>query len=92
MDWPRYTRRMKTEAEDLLAEVLKLPADARAKMAVRLLRSIDDVGEDVSGDEYDAAWGAEIAHRIKEIEDGIVKTIPWEDARRRIASDDDSSG
>ncbi len=81
---------MKPEAKKLLDEALKLSADARAELAGRLLRSLDEE-EDLSQEEYDEAWGAEIARRIKDVDEGTVKAIPWEEARRRIASDDDPS-
>jgi putative addiction module component (TIGR02574 family) len=79
-----------SEAQKLLDQVLKLPVAARAELAERLLRSLDDEDDEgrVSADEYNAAWGAELARRIKEIEDGTVKLIPWDEARRRIASDE----
>ena len=84
---------MNTEADDLLAEVLKLPAEVRAKIAGQLLRSLDEeqAGEDLSQEDYDAAWGTEIERRVKDVEDGAVEAISWEEARRRIASDDDPS-
>lgn len=78
---------MKPEAKKLLDEVLKLPADARAEMAGQLLRSLDDE-EDLSEEEYDAAWGTEIAHRLQEVDEGTVKTLTHEEALRFIASDD----
>jgi putative addiction module component (TIGR02574 family) len=83
---------MKVEAEELLDRALQLPADARAELAGRLLRSLDEEQEDfASAVEYDAAWSEELRRRIEQIDDGTVEAIPWDEARRRIGADDDSS-
>jgi len=34
----------------------------------------------------DAAWCAEIAERLREIDAGEVETVPWTEARKRIVS------
>jgi putative addiction module component (TIGR02574 family) len=34
----------------------------------------------------ESAWQREIARRIKEMDAGVVKTIPWAEVRRRVAS------
>jgi putative addiction module component (TIGR02574 family) len=75
-----------------LDEALTLPAKARAKLAAELLRSLyDEDDAELDQAEYDAAWGEEIARRVKELDDGVVEAVPWEEARRRIASTDDGS-
>ena len=80
---------MTREAAALLDEALKLSAEERAGLAARLLRSLDDEGdEDFDQAAYDDAWGAEIQKRLDEVDRGEVKMIPWDEARRRIASDD----
>ena len=51
------------------------PADVRA-----IRDSLDnDVDEGV-----EAAWDAEIARRIREIDEGKVKLVPWAEVRRRL--------
>jgi putative addiction module component (TIGR02574 family) len=79
---------MKPDAERLLVEALKLPEEARAQIVGRLLRSLD-ADEGLSEEEYDAAWGDEIAHRLEQVDRGEVEAVPWDEARRAIASDDD---
>lgn len=80
---------MTREAAALLDEALKLSAEERAGLAARLLRSLDDEGdEDFDQAAYDDAWGAEIRKRLDEVDRGEVKMIPWDEARRRIASDE----
>ena len=73
---------MKQDPNNLLKEALKLPPEARAALAGSLLDSLDqDVDEDA-----EAAWHAEIDRRLRELDSGKVKTVPWAEARRRIAS------
>ena len=70
-------------------EAMRLPADARAKLAAELLGSLED-NDDDSFDpvEHEAAWSAEIAERVRQIDSGEVKAVPWEEARRRITHED----
>ena len=70
----------KTEASKILAAALKLPIEARAAIAGSLIESLDEeVDEDV-----EAAWAKEIARRIRDLDSGKAKTIPWSKARRSI--------
>jgi len=72
---------MKQEPNDLLKEALNLPPEARAALAASLLDSLDqEVDEDA-----EAAWHAEIDRRLRELDSGTVKPIPWSEARRRIS-------
>jgi putative addiction module component (TIGR02574 family) len=64
----------------LLEEALKLSPEARAALAASLLESLDD-GIDEGAE---AAWAAEIAKRIHELDSGAVTAIPWSEARRII--------
>ncbi|MBI3015508.1 MAG: addiction module protein [Candidatus Tectomicrobia bacterium] len=51
---------MNAEAEKLLADALRLPPQARAALAARLIEGLDtEVDEDA-----EAAWCAEIARRL----------------------------
>jgi putative addiction module component (TIGR02574 family) len=71
---------MTPDPRKLLEEALKLSPEARAALAASLLESLDDgVDEDA-----EAAWAAEIAKRIRELDSGTVTPIPWPEARRRI--------
>jgi len=70
------------EAEDLLKKALTLPAKDRATLAGSLIDSLDEVDE-MSEQE---AWNDEIARRIEELDSGKVKTVPWDEVRRRISS------
>jgi len=63
--------------------VLSLPLEVRARLVEDLLCSLDE-DEEVAEAEHDAAWGAEIAERLREVADGEVTPVPWSEARRRI--------
>ncbi|MCZ6625893.1 MAG: addiction module protein [Deltaproteobacteria bacterium] len=72
---------MKQDPENLLKQALKLPPEARAALAGSLLDSLDqEVDEDA-----ETAWHAEIDRRLRELDSGKVKPIPWSEARRRIS-------
>ena len=67
---------------DILKEALALPSEERAALAASLLDSLDsDVDEDA-----EAAWAIEVDRRMTELDAGAVKTISWEEVRRRIAA------
>jgi putative addiction module component (TIGR02574 family) len=63
----------------LLEQALKLPAEERAALADSLLRSL----EPPMDPDIDAAWRAEVARRVAELDAG-ASTIPWEQARAEI--------
>jgi hypothetical protein len=78
---------MKLDEEKVLAEALRLPSEARAEIAGRLLRSLDeDDAEDPA--EVQAAWTAELAQRRHELATGAVKPMTRDEALRLVASDD----
>ncbi len=72
--------RMTPETRKLIEEALKLPPEARAALAGSLIESLD---ESLDADAA-AAWEAEIAERVGQLDDGSVKPIPWSHARRII--------
>jgi putative addiction module component (TIGR02574 family) len=72
---------MKENIAEILKQALKLPPEARAALAGSLLDSLD---EPLDLD-AESAWEAEIAARIREIDEGKVTLIPWAEARVRMA-------
>jgi putative addiction module component (TIGR02574 family) len=70
-------------AEHLLVEVLSLSADERARLAHRLLESLDPA----SDDGVEKAWLAELRQRATELSSGTVTAVPWETARQQILSE-----
>ena len=57
-----------------------LPPEARAAVAGSLLESLDDQVDEGA----EAAWEAEIARRLNDLDTGKVKLIPWATVRRRL--------
>ena len=74
--------------DDLLAEALKLSVNARADLAAKLLRTLDEDGASDETD-YDAAWSEEIARRLDDIDSGKVMLVSEEEAFRIIDADSD---
>ncbi|HLA64355.1 MAG TPA: addiction module protein [Rhodothermales bacterium] len=68
--------------QELEAEVMKLPSSERARLAERILATLD------ADADIEAAWSEEAARRLEEIETGAVQTIPAADvfaeARTRL--------
>ena len=73
---------MTHETSEILKRALALPPEARAALASSLLESLDET-VDESAEEQ---WNLEIARRIKELDAGKVKPIPWAEARRLLAN------
>ena len=72
---------MKENITDILKQALRLPPEARAALAGSLLESLD---EPLDRD-AESAWEAEVASRVREIDEGKVTLIPWAEARARIS-------
>jgi putative addiction module component (TIGR02574 family) len=72
---------MKQNIADILKDALKLPPEARAALAGTLLDSLDDTVDP----DAESAWKAEILLRLKEIDQGKVKLMPWPEARTKIS-------
>jgi len=71
---------MSAKARHVLREALSLPPRARADIAGTLLRSLDEKDEP----DVEAAWAVEIERRLKDVDSGRTKLIPWETVRRRL--------
>lgn len=72
---------MAATVDQLTHEALSLSEQERAQLAHALLRSLDS-DENVS--EVEAAWEAEIARRVKRIEQGTAKGRPADDVFRDV--------
>jgi putative addiction module component (TIGR02574 family) len=71
---------MKQNIDQILKQALKLPPEARAALAGTLLDSLDEAVDR----DAESAWEAEIAMRLKEIDEGKVTLIPWAEAKAKI--------
>lgn len=73
---------MTDEADGILRELLKLPADERARVAAELLASLDGA-PDLGAAE---AWAAEIDRRVRQVQAEGPKGQDWRDVHARIAA------
>ena len=71
---------MSDKGRKVLKETLTLPPEERADLAAELIESLDE-REDEAVEE---ARGLEIQQRMREVESGAVKTIPWSEVRKGI--------
>jgi putative addiction module component (TIGR02574 family) len=71
---------MATTVERLVEQALKLPTESRARIADLLVESLD---ADALG-RVDRLWAAEAKRRRDDVRAGRVKTVPGEEARRKV--------
>ena len=62
--------------EEIVAAALKLDHKERARLAGRLLRSLDEEEEKLSPAKLEALWLEEAERRLEEWEQGKVQGIP----------------
>jgi putative addiction module component (TIGR02574 family) len=74
------------KSAELRNEVLALPTEERAELAVELLASLDDDVSDDDPDELDHAWGEEMVRRSQQIATGEVKTVTWDGVLQRVTA------
>jgi putative addiction module component (TIGR02574 family) len=60
-------------------EALRLPPEKRAKLAQKLLLSLDTLSEE----ELEQAWLVEADRRARELDRGEIQPIPAEEVRRK---------
>jgi len=73
---------MATNVDRLAEQAMKLPGESRARLADLLVESLD--AEELG--QIDRLWVAEAKRRRDEVRSGHVKTIPGDEARRRVRS------
>jgi putative addiction module component (TIGR02574 family) len=66
--------------EELLAQVLQLPRQDRARLAEELLSSLEEADDE----EVAAAWAPELERRSREVAEGKVQTVAWSTTRTEI--------
>ena len=71
---------MRTSVEQLAKQAMALPTESRARLADLLVESLDagELGR------IDRLWTAEAKRRRDEVRAGRVKTIPGEEALRKV--------
>jgi len=71
---------MATPAKIVLEQALALTSEQRLDLAAELLASVN--GEPPAT--FEAAWRAELDDRMREVETGAVRPVPWAEARARL--------
>jgi putative addiction module component (TIGR02574 family) len=75
---------MTRPAKEILNAVIKLPERDRLQIVEELLASLEPADDE----DVDAAWAKEVNRRSRQIKQGIVRPIFWEEvksqARKRI--------
>ena len=69
--------------DELLSDVLRLPPEERAEVAHKLLLSLDEGTEEPNAP---SEWSVELERRAREVLDGRVKTVPWEQVENRLGA------
>ena len=71
--------------DTVLEQALRLTDHERGDLIAQLLRSLEpNDGEEVGGEEWEAAWSAELDQRVREIRDGSVELIDGDEALARV--------
>jgi putative addiction module component (TIGR02574 family) len=68
---------MTKAARDIVKAAVQLPENERVQVVEHLLASL----EPESDEDVDSAWAAEIERRSRQIKEGTVSLIPWEEVR-----------
>lgn len=71
---------MTERGEAILKKALELTDQERAELAGALLESLEPPADS----SIEAAWRAEVARRVAELEAGAVETVPWVEVRDRL--------
>ncbi|HSR98974.1 MAG TPA: addiction module protein [Kofleriaceae bacterium] len=64
-----------TAFDAVLDQALRLPDEERSKLAASLLRSLEPEGDELSPDEWDRVWSAELEKRLREVREGTAKLV-----------------
>ncbi|MEP6866145.1 MAG: addiction module protein [Deltaproteobacteria bacterium] len=67
-------------APDVLSEILRLPPEERARLALELIRSLDGTHDRDAA----AAWDVEIDRRASEVEAGTAATMTLDEYRAHV--------
>jgi putative addiction module component (TIGR02574 family) len=75
---------MARDLKELIREAVELPESDRATLAGVMLESLDPRPTP----EIKAAWSREIERRVREIDEGTVELLDWEDIRTELFADE----
>ncbi len=75
---------MARDLKDIIREAAELTEPDRATLAGVMIESLDPRPTP----EVKAAWSREIERRVREIDDGKVELLDWEDVRAELFADE----
>jgi putative addiction module component (TIGR02574 family) len=75
---------MARDLKELIREAVELPESDRATLAGVMLESLDPL----PSPEVKAAWSREIERRVREIDEGSVELLDWQDVRAELFADE----
>ncbi|HJQ27493.1 MAG TPA: addiction module protein [Blastocatellia bacterium] len=71
---------MNAKLKEVFEAASELPENDRAELAGMLLDTLD--GE--PDPDVEAAWAEEVERRVRQVDSGEVKMIPWEEVRAEL--------
>ena len=74
-------RSMSPQTDKLIEDAIRLSEADRIRLAERLLATLDGEPDAGAAD----AWVEEIERRTREIEQGLVKPLPWSEVRAAMS-------
>jgi len=72
--------------DSLEQEALALDLKSRGRLAAILLKSLDDLSDEMSEEEIQLVWAEEADRRALELDSGAIEAIPLEDVLRDLRS------
>ncbi len=73
---------MNARVDHVLEDLLRLPAEERSAVAAALIDSLETDQEPSIAE----AWRTELIQRRADLRAGVVRAVPWSDARARLSS------
>lgn len=74
---------MDPEVQRILDQANRLPPVHRAALAASILESLDGKPDP----DAERAWEVELDRRQAELDDGRVRAVPWDEARKQMFGD-----
>ncbi|MCH7614458.1 MAG: addiction module protein [Nitrospinae bacterium] len=71
---------MSDKTQAILEQAMKLSTSERAEVAEQLIASLDETPDA----DVEKTWQEEVQRRIREVDSGEVKTIPWEVVQKQL--------
>jgi putative addiction module component (TIGR02574 family) len=75
---------MAKSVEELEKELMSLPHDDRARLAHELLASLHEEEAQLSPEEWEAAWLAEVRRRERDLREGRARSLPADEVMRAL--------